>query len=530
MAFLFLKRKSSCYAEPRNGAPPVDNLPDKEEAVLLPTVKRIFAPPKAAVPVEIRRQRRLLVSPPTAPPPPPPPPPPPAPFREYQSLPIQQPKRSHGVKQEDCGLFRQIFSDDEAAMIVYNFPGIHRKPEELVYAEPSMECSSTDPMFSSSSSSDYADPFEHRKRSGSLPDHHYVELDDVMDRHLSLGHRRAVFLCDTPTRFDSVSDDMYLEGPTAPIPVGLTRTRTVHFESMTQEPNNNMLMQAVGPQLALYSLTSLPPAHLMDDEKESCCQSSMMSADNDEFFMEFSIQRIPVPSEEEEVAVTSSSSSSVSQSSLSISSTESSSSSSIQSLVEMPKKPRKVSFLEPAETVKLDRTSSRKRKMNKHEERRAGKLDFIRLLRHTLSAIGRCGLSSAQSVLSSHLSSSEDVDSLFSSDDLLSQSDLDMFCKESKDHCTEDSGTDEMATSPEPQKSSSVYGGTLTDIENTLNILENKARRSMTDSSTSSSEEEGRSSSGSSGCSCESSSCSYWSEDDWIFDDDVKMSNQVFRK
>ena len=121
--------------------------------------------------------------------------------------------------ERQCGLFRQILSDDELVAVKAPSPVVSvDNQQEAIYAEPSDRSSSA--MFSAStlssrrssirsSSHCYADPLE---RYGSLPDHQYVDVDDVdIYRHLSLqqnGGSNAFFSNRSSTRFNSISEGL----------------------------------------------------------------------------------------------------------------------------------------------------------------------------------------------------------------------------------------------------------------------------------------------------------------------------------
>lgn len=496
--------------------------------------KRVFAPPKMAVPVEQRRQRThklddiglpldLVDSP------------------AIISLPLEltdqdkvvvesELQSTHSIVVSDpvrtlelihskgkvidsrCGFFRQILSEDE---VIYDMPNNNKASpeplpvEEAVYAEPSMHSmySSTITSFGEQraifsvfhpsghvvdmeeSTSHYADPFE---RCSSLPEHEYEEMDDMEDYHQhSLPFAGQMESKENPESGVSVSSfsdssnsgrpEGYFtsdSGASLTIPPGLARSRAALFESIAEanqriiRPHGNKrLVQALGPQLALYSLSSLPLPALNKATTRSCPPSLNAinwsvdaCAENDGFFMEFANQRMAIPQ-----SISPISSSSI-QSSSEASSTETESS-------DRSKSSRKVSFIFSPKPSRLFYqnflTERNGQTLTTHKSKSSistsststTALNLARFFRQTF---GRCG------------GEQSDTDSLLShpADDLLSQSDLAMFCKPISDNKRErkDSGTD--MTTPDP----SIYGSTLTDdIDTALANLEVKAKSGKVD-------------------------------------------------
>ena len=508
-------------------------------------------------------------------PPPPPLPPPPIVLDQSQvvdqclhSLPTISAVRTGRKKVENRnGLFRQILSDDD---VFYDEPllplppPVHppppppRPPPEAIYEEPSLvssRASATDLLtfrrsVTSLSSNGYADPFDRFNSNSSVPDHAYERMllleeldDDEQYGHLSLGpHSRPSTRFGLPkwrTTFSSLpsSDttsqsgrpDYSSSAVETTIPVGLARSRAAMFESMARangsSPPLNIFTHR--PQLALYSLNSLPPLPPVGTMVRSTdnsvlttqlaattrsCPASLTAqswtvessayADNDEFFMEFANQRITRPSSSPVSRSLASSISSSSSTKSSCSSncssgsnieTESSTSYSHTAGSENRTK-RRVSFLsspiirsirsncypegdcknedgcdDDEGTESMGRFKGKTDTLSRTSSGSLGRLNLARFFKHTLNALG--GPCRGQGL---QPSDQEDVDddealSVLSSDDLLSHSDLEMFRKP-------DDGDDVDYGRQQQDDSGADVTTPLPDIDSALDLLEMKAR------------------------------------------------------
>lgn len=410
-----------------------------------------------------------------------------------------------------CGFFRQILSEEE---VIYDMPNHYKSSpeplpvEEAIYTEPSLRsvCSSTLTGFGQRrptlgavassgdddvrESSHYADAFE---RCVSLLDHNYEEMDfdeDECERHpFPLPIESSD---NTESGFSDGSKSSRPEGYSSSdsgasltIPPGLARSRAALFESIAQANRrvisprgSKRLVQALGPQLALYSMNSLPPAEVFQSirTKSKSCPPSLNAVnwsmdacvENDGFFMEFANQRIALP---DPASPTTSCSSLPSGSEASSAETE---------LTDRSKSSRKVSFvLGPGRSttnrllchkVVVDEedpplTARKGKSISSTSTSSSAAVNFARFFKQTLTVIGRC---STESQIS-------DNDSLIShpADDLLSQSDLEMFCKSSSEkRLRKDSGMD--MTSPDASLCDSTLD--MDDIDAALAILEIKAK------------------------------------------------------
>ena len=475
----------------------------------------------------------------------------------------------HKKIDNQCGFFRQILSEDE---VVYDMPN-NQKPtspeplpaEEAVYAEPSMHsvCSTLTSfgerrpkfgVFPSSAddddicdSSHYADPFE-RYYANSLQDHSYEEMDDDEDYHQnSLPHPRARPADESKENTESGFSDGSSSnsrpngyftsdsGASLTIPPGLARSRAALFESIAQANQRvirpfgtRKLVQALGPQLALYSLSSLPESAQSVKTSKSCPPSLNAinwsvetCAENDGFFMEFSNQRIALP--EPDSAVTSCSGSDASSGETD-STDRSAKSSRKVSFVLGPVRPihnrllcHKLMIAEEEQSLLV----SQKAKSN-HSTHSKTAHNLARFFKQTFTVIGRC---SGQV----HLSDTESLVS-YAPDDLLSQSDLEMFCKSSVDKRErKDSGTD--MTTPDTSLSDSTLAD---DIDAALAILEVKAKsrqaEKIPDVCSSEDDDDTDSSSCSSASSCESScnltDCTSWTDSCWTSESSSDVSRE----
>lgn len=423
------------------------------------------------------------------------------------------------------GFFRQIFSEDE---IVYQTPKSHLVTSEhlavveAVYAEASLPsvCGSSVASFgerqedlrrgsfrfgevcANVSTSDYADPFEHY--ASSLLDHNYEEMDHEEYHQLSLPFIRRIKSRDRPESGVSISSSSNSSssrpsdttcssdsGANMTIPPGFARSRAALFESIAQAnqqvirpDGQNKLIQALGPQLALYSLCSLRTSSNLANKNtlSKSCPSSLNAinwvvdgcVDNDGFFMEFANQRIALPD-------LSDGGSSTSCSSLDSASEDTSTKTESTS---RSKSIRKVSFVfDPKPTTPfhgekmiqlgnihytLKKGPRSQKSSTKSFSSTSTALSLSRFFRQTFA---RCGGDAQPS----------DTESLMSHpiDDLLSQSDLEMFCESKRDDRLfdgNDSGTD--MTTPD----SSLYhdsSNLAVDIDKTLSILEVKAKTNL---------------------------------------------------
>lgn len=485
---------------------------------------------------------------------------------------VQQSQWSkHQIIDSPCGFFRQILSEDE---VIYDMPNSHKTSpeslpvEEAVYAEPSMHsrCSTITsfgekrPKFGVFQSSDelcdstshYADPFEHYD---SLLEHEYEEMDNDIEYHPhSLPFSRPIHSkgnVESGVSVSSSSDSSQSSRPggyfssdsgaSLSIPPGLARSRAALFESIAQanqrviRPNGTKkLVQALGPQLALYSLSSLPSTKVNQSTTSRSCPPSLNAinwsieacAENDGFFMEFANQRMAIPD-------------SASPSSCSSLQSSGGTSSAETEMTDRSKSSRKVSFVlgpSPSRLVYQDFTTTghqqtltfSKGKSSLSTSSSSTALNLTRFFKQTF---GRCAGGDGQP---------SDTESLISHphDDLLSQSDLEMFCKASIDKRERnDSGTD--VTTPD----ASLYDANLTnDIDAALAILEVKAKTRPTDKGldvglhtyTSVDESDLDSTSCSSESSCKSTcsltDCSSWNDCCWTSESltsfDVRISKE----
>lgn len=318
------------------------------------------------------------------------------------------------------------------------------------------------------------------------------------------------------------------------------------FESIAQanqrvirpQYGSQKLVQAFGPQLALYSMDSLPPTEIFQSitTKSKSCPASLnainwsmdVCVENDGFFMEFANQRIALP----EPGSPTSCSSLQSSSEASSGETE---------MTDRSKSSRKVSFvLGPVRSSAPSRllcpkippdeddqplvTHKGKSVSSSSTSTSSAAVSLARFFKQTLTVIGRCGgegqISDSESLIS------------HGPDDLLSQSDLEMFCKSNGEkRLRKDSGTDMIPPD------ASLYDGSalaIDDIDAALAILEIKAKAKSRhasnskqtetisdncsdDCSSSSDGSDMDSGSCSSGSSCESScnltDCSSWTND-----------------
>lgn len=485
--------------------------------------------------------------------------------RPPHSLPESEPvrssvpsSRSNKVINNPGGFFRQILSEDDDDDVVYQVPQVNQvtssnEPaavavgeESVYYTEPSMRSVSSVASFgerpapdpsgfaelrANDSTSCYADPFEHY--ASSLLDHNYEDMDDDEYHRLSLPFIRLMRdraesgvsvsssgLSSDGSRPSHVTCSSSDSGANMTIPPGFARSRAALFESIAKanqrviRPDDGLqgqLVQALGPQLALYSLCSLrPPSSLSSSQVQTLSKSCPSSinwivdgcADNDGFFMEFANQRIALPDRSANTSATS------------FSSLDSSSTDGLSTKTESSgksKSDRKVSFvLDPpplpaigSKTVTgtIQHTlASRPRSLksiSKSSTCSSTALSLSRFFKQTF--VLRCGDGQPS-----------DTESLMSHpiDDLLSQSDLEMFCKSDHRFDGDDSGTD--VTTPD---SSLYHFGT--DIDKTLSMLEVKAKTSLAgklvklldDCSESCSSCDDDSDSDSCSSSCESSCC-----------------------
>jgi hypothetical protein len=408
-------------------------------------------------------------------------------------------------------------------------------------------------------SSHYADPFE---RCGSLLEHNYEEMDfdeDIYQQDPFDSQPPPQESVDSNENTESgFSDGSKSSRPggggyfssdseaSLTIPAGLARSRAAMFESIAQanqrvirpQYGSQKLVQALGPQLALYSMDSLPPTEIFQSikTKSKSCPPSLnainwsmdVCVENDGFFMEFANQRIALP----EPGSPTSCSSLQSSSEASSGETE---------MTDRSKSSRKVSFvLGPVRSSAPSRllcqkippdeddqplvTHKGKSVSSSSTSTSSAAVSLARFFKQTLTVIGRCGgegqISDSESLIS------------HAPDDLLSQSDLEMFCKSNGEkRLRKDSGTD--MTPPD----ASLYDGSalaIDDIDAALAILEIKAKAKSRHASSSkqtetisdncsddcSSSSDGSdmdSGSCSSGSSCESScnltDCSSWTND-----------------
>jgi hypothetical protein len=492
--------------------------------------------------------------------------------QQQQQQPAEWPKQPKKVHNQ-CGFFCQILSEEE---VIYDMPNHYKASpeplpvEEAIYTEPSLHsvCSTLTsfgerrPMFGIlpssgdddiGESSHYADPFE---RCGSLLEHNYEEMDfdeDIYQQHPFTSQQPIDSNDNTESGFSDGSKSSRPGGyfssdsdASTTIPPGLARSRAAMFESIAQanqrvihpHPGSQRLVQALGPQLALYSMNSLPPPEIFQSikMKSKSCPPSLnainwsmdVCVENDGFFMEFANQRIALPEPDSPTSCSSLQSSS-------------DASSGETELTDRSKSSRKVSFVlgpvrststhllchkfpagqdDPAPLVTHKGKSISSSSTSTSS---SAAVNLARFFKQTLTVIGRCG---GEGQIS-------DNESLISHppDDLLSQSDLEMFCKSNGEkRLRKDSGTD--MTPPD----ASLYGSTLDidDIDEALTILEVKAKAKSRhassnkqtetiadicsdDCSSSSDGSDMDSSSCSSGSSCESScnltDCTSWTND-----------------
>jgi hypothetical protein len=367
--------------------------------------------------------------------------------------------------------------------------------------------------------------------------------DDEQYGHLSLGpHSRPSTRFGLPkwrTTFSSLpsSDttsqsgrpDYSSSNVETTIPVGLARSRAAMFESMARangsSPPLNIFTHR--PQLALYSLNSLPPlppvgttimrptdstvltAQLAATTRS--CPASLTAqswtvesayADNDEFFMEFANQRITrppsSPAPRSLASSLSSSSSTNSRCSSNCSSgsnieTESSASYSHTAGSENRTK-RRVSFLssptirsirsscyperddnnddecdDDEEAESMRRLKGKTDTLSRNSSGSLGRLNLARFFKHTLNALG--GQCRGQGLQPSDQEEVDDDEALSlsqSSDDLLSHSDLEMFRKPDDEDV--DYGRQHQ------DDSGADVTTPLPDIDSALDLLEMKAR------------------------------------------------------